>query len=84
MGSSAKGLLCNLDGPGISKDNNESKHLGSNYPVPGLAPIALHVLTYLILKPPHEVGTMIITLILQMEKLNSGEVHYPGPAHITN
>lgn len=49
MGSSAKGLLCNLDGPGISKDNNESKHLGSNYPVPGLAPIALHVLTYLIL-----------------------------------
>ena len=45
---------------------------------------ALHVLTYLILKPPHEVGTMIITLILQMEKLNSGEVHYPGPAHITN
>lgn len=27
---------------------------------------ALHVLTYLILKPPREVGTIIITLILQM------------------
>lgn len=26
----------------------------------------LHVLTYLILKPPREVGTIIITLILQM------------------
>ena len=45
---------------------------------------ALHVLTYLILKPPREVGTIIITLILQMGKLNSKEVNYSALAHITD
>lgn len=45
---------------------------------------ALHVLTHLILKPRHAVGTIIITVILQMGKLNSREVNYPGLAHITD
>ena len=45
---------------------------------------AFHVLTHLILKPPCEVGTVIITLILQMGKRNSREVNYPSLAHITD
>ena len=45
-----KGLVCNLDGLGINKDNNKSKHLGNGYSlVTGTAPIASHVLTHLIL-----------------------------------
>lgn len=45
---------------------------------------ALRVFPHLILKPRHEVGTIIIALILQMGRLNSGEVNYPGLAHITD
>lgn len=45
-----EGLVCNLDGLGINKDN-KSKHLGNGYSlVTGTAPIASHVLTHLILK----------------------------------
>lgn len=39
---------------------------------------ALHVLTHLILKPLHKIEMIVITLILNMGKLNSREVSYPG------
>lgn len=50
----------------------------------GIVLNALHVLTHLILQPLHEVETIIITPYFQMGKLNSREVNYPGPAHVTD
>ena len=45
-----KGLVCNLDGLGVNKENNKSKHLGNSYSLESVtAPIASHVLTHLIL-----------------------------------
>ena len=57
-----KGLVCNLDGLGISKDNNKSQHLGNSYSLESsTAPIASHVLTHLILTD-YVLGTVLSSL----------------------
>ena len=57
-----KGLVCNLDGLGISKDNNKSQHLGNSYSLESsTAPIASHVLTRLILTD-YVLGTVLSSL----------------------
>ena len=57
-----KGLVRNLDGLGINKDNNKSQHLGNSYSLDSsTAPIASHVLTHLILTD-YVLGTVLSSL----------------------
>ena len=78
-----KGLVCNLDGLGVNKENNKSKHLGNSYSLESVtAPIASHVLTHLILTNC-VLGTVLSSLVFFFFSIYLALLSHVEPSSLT-